>query len=123
MLNNGVICASLHYPAYLAFPFRTPSFLPPILPLLLPTTGALGSSLDERLSREYPKARVLRLPERSGLITARLVGAREAKGRVLVFLDSHTECNVNWLPPLLGERGGRRHTLSGPRGGSKGPLR
>jgi polypeptide N-acetylgalactosaminyltransferase len=59
--------------------------------------------LDEYIAKHLPKVRVLRLPERSGLIRARLAGAREAKAEVLIFLDSHTEANVNWLPPLLGE--------------------
>ncbi|CAB3377482.1 Hypothetical predicted protein [Cloeon dipterum] len=61
----------------------------------------LRKPLEDYINKHLPRVRVLRLPERSGLILARLAGAREAKGEVLVFLDSHTECNVNWLPPLL----------------------
>lgn len=47
------------------------------------------------------KIRVLVMPVRSGLMWARLAGARASSGDVIVFMDCHTEANVNWLPPLI----------------------
>lgn len=65
------------------------------------TKGFLKAKLDDYLQAHLPKVRVIHLEKRSGLIRARLAGARAARGEVLIFLDSHTECTTNWLPPLL----------------------
>lgn len=45
--------------------------------------------------------RLIHLPERQGLIKARLRGAHEAVGDVLLFLDSHCEATDRWLEPLV----------------------
>lgn len=58
--------------------------------------------LDNYLRKHFDNVKVVHLPDRMGLIRARLAGAKVATGEVLIFLDSHTEANVNWLPPLLG---------------------
>ena len=55
----------------------------------------------EAYMSNFPKVKILRAPERQGLIKARLRGTAVAKGPVLTFLDSHIECMEGWLEPLL----------------------
>lgn len=61
----------------------------------------LKAPLDEHVKKLPVPTRVLRSERRAGLIKARILGANEARGEVLTFLDAHCECTVGWLEPLL----------------------
>lgn len=66
------------------------------------TIENLGNELTEYVAAYLPIVKLIRVKERSGLIKARVIGAKAAKSNILVFLDSHCEAYHNWLPPLLG---------------------
>lgn len=66
------------------------------------TKDFLYGELEEHIEKHLKHiVKLYVLPRRSGLIWARLAGARAASGDVLIFLDSHTEASSNFLPPLL----------------------
>lgn len=53
----------------------------------------MGKELDNAVEI-LDKVKILRSPERTGLVGARLMGARTATGDVLVFLDAHCEVSI-----------------------------
>ncbi|KAH0483064.1 MAG: uncharacterized protein KVP18_003343 [Porospora cf. gigantea A] len=59
-----------------------------------------GGPLDE-VVKLLPKVKLLRLPNRHGLVAARLAGIKVSRAPVSVILDSHIEVNPGWLEPQL----------------------
>ena len=81
---------------------RTPPRL--LKEIILVDDGSDADHLQEPLERAVealPKVRLIRLGQRSGLVKARLAGARAATSRTVTILDSHIEVQHGWLEPLM----------------------
>lgn len=61
----------------------------------------MGRQLEDYVAKLPVPVHVFRTEKRSGLIRARLLGAKHVKGEVITFLDAHCECTEGWLEPLL----------------------
>ncbi|ESN91925.1 hypothetical protein HELRODRAFT_104138 [Helobdella robusta] len=63
----------------------------------------LQEPLEKNISTSWPDGivKLVRSPKRLGLIRAKILGAKESTGEVLVFLDAHCEANDYWLEPIL----------------------
>lgn len=62
--------------------------------------GHLKSVLSEYVAH-LDGVRLIRSTKRLGVAGCRTLGAARAAGEVLVFMDSHCECQKGWLEPLL----------------------
>nr|XP_020469784.1 polypeptide N-acetylgalactosaminyltransferase 15 [Monopterus albus] len=62
--------------------------------------GHLKSVLSEYVAH-LDGVRLIRSTKRLGVGGCRTLGAARAAGEVLVFMDSHCECQKGWLEPLL----------------------
>lgn len=60
------------------------------------------------------KVHLIRSKQRLGLIRARILGVSNARGEVVIVLDSHCEVNQGWLPPLLAPISRDEHVVTCP---------
>jgi len=74
----------------------------------------LRKPLEEHLRTLPVPAKVIRSPERVGLVRARLRGAAKAVGKALLFLDAHCEVTPGWIEPLLGRVAEQRTAVVSP---------
>lgn len=67
------------------------------------TLDYLYKPLKDYIKENFMKLniRIINLKKRSGLVVAKMAGARNATGDYLFFMEPHVEMGYNWLPPLL----------------------
>ncbi|NWS34064.1 GLT15 acetylgalactosaminyltransferase, partial [Polioptila caerulea] len=75
--------------------------------------GPLKSALSEYISK-LDGVKLIRSNKRLGVIRGRMLGAARATGDVLIFMDSHCECQKGWLEPLLARLSSNRNSVISP---------
>ncbi|NWV32666.1 GLT15 acetylgalactosaminyltransferase, partial [Grantiella picta] len=75
--------------------------------------GPLKSALSEYISK-LDGVKLIRSNKRLGVIRGRMLGAARATGDVLIFMDSHCECQKGWLEPLLARLSTNRNSVISP---------
>ncbi|XP_055837146.1 polypeptide N-acetylgalactosaminyltransferase 3 [Episyrphus balteatus] len=74
----------------------------------------LMKPLEDYIAQLPVTTKIFRQTIRQGIVPARLLGAANAKGDVLTFLDAHCECSQGWLEPLLARIKENRQTAICP---------
>eukprot|EP00040_Diaphanoeca_grandis_P009341 m.48480 g.48480 ORF g.48480 m.48480 type:complete len:557 (+) comp20764_c0_seq1:113-1783(+) len=65
------------------------------------TAPHLQSPLEDYVAMLPIPVHIVRQHARTGLMKARVAGARVATGDTLTFLDSHIDCSTDWLEPCM----------------------
>ena len=60
-----------------------------------------GGTLQDYVANLPVPVHIVRQNARTGLMVARVAGARKATGDTVTFLDSHIDPSRNWLEPLM----------------------
>ncbi|CAF1550902.1 unnamed protein product [Rotaria sp. Silwood1] len=78
------------------------------------TDASLQEPLETYIKRWNGLVKLYRTGKRVGLIEARTIGAQKSTADVIIILDAHCECVINWLPPLLTRIALNRKALAVP---------
>lgn len=72
----------------------------PLEPLVVQSFDK-GGVLEDLTPEQKGKIRILRLPEREGLIRAKIIGADSARGTYILFLDGHCRVVPGYMQSMI----------------------
>lgn len=78
------------------------------------TADELKKPLADYIERLPVSIKLIHTANREGLIRARVIGAKQARGNVLLFIDAHMECIEGFLEPLLARIASDRSVIAVP---------